>query len=61
MTTLIDYARMAIDQDGRPATLVRSGPDDISYGDPKVENPTGQIIATVDELRRARSRSASTR
>jgi hypothetical protein len=46
MTTDIDYARKFVDQDGQRYQLwFRT--DHMSYGDPKVDNPTGQIIATV--------------
>jgi hypothetical protein len=46
MSTLIDYGRKFVDRDGR-RYLLWFRTDDMSFGDPKVENPTGQIIATV--------------
>ena len=46
MPTPIDYARTFVDQDGHRYTLSFLT-DAISEGDPKFENPTGQIIATV--------------
>lgn len=48
MSTLIDHtSRKFLDQQTGYRCLLQFKTDDISLGDPTVENPSGQIITTV--------------